>query len=97
MRSSDKWAIYFKLEHEVTTKIRRYLNDRSIRHFFEHDGWISCNDIDTSDLKTYIKQETGYDLNFGYTCIDRSLSDPMINHSDEKSVGDRSINKNRIS
>jgi hypothetical protein len=79
LSSSDKWNIYFKLEYDITTHIRKYLDMNNIRHFFEHDGWCCSDKIDTDELKKYVMNQSGYDLSFSYEYIDKSDYDFLSN------------------
>jgi hypothetical protein len=60
--SRDKWNIYFRLECEVMTSIRKYINTNQLKCFLEHDGW-SCQDkINIEQLMIHINNDTGYDV-----------------------------------
>jgi len=60
--SSDRWRIYFYLECLVMTHIRRYLSDKHIRFFNEHDGWCSDTAIDIAELTQVVYEQTGFQL-----------------------------------
>jgi hypothetical protein len=68
IRSSERWQVYFRLESEVMTCIRLYLNRNQIRSFNEHDGWCSDKPVDLVELTEHVYQTTGFKLEFDYVC-----------------------------
>lgn len=64
--SKQKWNIYFELERVILNSVRDYLNESSVRHFLEHDGWSSEKELDIESLRTYIWNKTEYEVEIEY-------------------------------
>jgi hypothetical protein len=60
--SRDKWNIYFRLECEVMTSIRKYITDNKLQCFLEHDGWVCKSQIDTEKLTQWVRNDTKFDV-----------------------------------
>jgi len=63
----QKWNVYFELERQIIDQVRVYLNDKSNKHFLIHDGWTCEREVDRDDLRDYLRDKTGYEINFDYT------------------------------
>lgn len=61
---TDKAAFYRELENQVITVARVYLEDKNIKYFLEHDGFITDAPVDLDDLQQAIKHVEGFDLKF---------------------------------
>lgn len=64
--SRQKWNVYFELERQVINSIRNFLDMNSYRYFLEHDGWSCDKEINQNDLRTHVRNHTGFDLVFEY-------------------------------
>jgi len=64
INSRQKWRLYFELERQVVESIRTYLDQRSIRYFLIHDGFSCDTQIDQQDLRDYVRNQCGFDLEF---------------------------------
>jgi hypothetical protein len=64
--SSQKWHIYSLLEHKAAVLTRTYLRGHNINYFWIHDGWTSDQQIDKSDLETYLRTHTNMQLSITY-------------------------------
>jgi ribose 5-phosphate isomerase RpiB len=75
----DKWHIYFKLECEVMTCIRKFIsNNNQLKCFLEHDGWVCNQELDTISLNQYILEQTGFDVKLDLVIHkDKSSEDSM--------------------
>jgi len=60
----QKTALYRKLERQVLEVIKRYLSERNIKFYTEHDGWSSDKEIDVNELSDYVRDHTGFVLEF---------------------------------
>lgn len=67
--SKRKWHIYFEQERLVMDNVRHYLTSNNIQYFNEHDGWSSNKKVDIQELRKYVSNQTGYDINFELTEI----------------------------
>jgi hypothetical protein len=54
--------LYFQLERKVLNSIRTFMSGK-ICHCM-HDGFFTNQQIDMEKLRSFIKQETGYEVNF---------------------------------
>jgi len=72
LSARDKWNIYFQEELRVMRSTHRYLSDRGITYFHEHDGWRSRESVDVRELKLHIHKQTGYWLDFDETIFETS-------------------------
>lgn len=72
--SRQKWGVYFDLERQVLNAIRVYLKKTNNKFFTEHDGWACEKQVDLIDLQRYIKDATGFSVNFS----EELLSDPSL-------------------
>jgi len=76
--SRQKWNVYFELERVILDSVRSYLDDKSIKYFLEHDGW-SCNtELDIEELKSYVKKQTSYEVNFEHLNLNNILLYPSV-------------------
>lgn len=60
--SRHKSDVYRELEQQVIKSVRTYLNKTKNKGLLEHDGWVTCDVIDITELRTYVRSMTGYDL-----------------------------------
>jgi hypothetical protein len=60
----QKTALYRKLERQVLDVIKQYLSERNIKFYTEHDGWSSDKQIDLCELSDYVRDQTGFVLEF---------------------------------
>ena len=58
----DKSDVYRELEQVVIKSVRTYLNKTKNKGLLEHDGWTTCEAIDITELRTYVRSTTGYDI-----------------------------------
>jgi hypothetical protein len=42
--------------------VNKYLTKTKNKGLMQHDGWTTCDVIDISELRTYVRSMTGYDL-----------------------------------
>lgn len=63
INSKQKWNRYFELERTVLNAVRKWLNANGIKHFAEHDGWATQEDVDLQSLQQYVLDTTGYSIN----------------------------------
>jgi hypothetical protein len=63
INSKEKWSIYFSLERRVLNEVAKYLRNKNIGHFLEHDGWSAVKDLDLVELTSVIKSTTGFNIN----------------------------------
>ena len=50
----------------MINQIRDYLDRTSVRYFLVHDGWYSDKEINRDELKQFVYERTGFNLNFDY-------------------------------
>jgi len=60
----EKWLRYFELERTCMTPVIKYMKLNNIKYFLEHDGWTCDREIDIDELKTCVRNQTGFDVNF---------------------------------
>jgi hypothetical protein len=65
----QKTALYRELERRVLDQVTNYLTETNNRYFLEHDGWTTALLIDIDSLRNYIKNNTGFDLEFDYESL----------------------------
>lgn len=65
--SKNKWSLYFKLERRVLDAMVLYLNQTGNEHFTEHDGFRSRSPVDVSSMQTFVKNQTGYEIEINST------------------------------
>lgn len=56
----DKSALYRELEDQVGRVIRKYLKRNCVRVLWIHDGWCSDKVIDTNELCSEVRRQTGF-------------------------------------
>lgn len=56
----DKSDVYRELEELVLREIQRYLVRTNNRGLLEHDGWTCCDVVDTTELRSLVRSNTGY-------------------------------------
>lgn len=56
----DKSKLYRDLESQVGRVIRRYLKRHSVRHLWIHDGWCCDKVLDTRELCSEVRRQTGF-------------------------------------
>lgn len=60
--SKDKSDVYMILEKQVMRYVKKFLKrDKNIA-FYEHDGWSCKKVIDVMSLRSYIRSNTGYQI-----------------------------------
>ncbi|MDN4590832.1 hypothetical protein DBA29_20335 [Xenophilus aerolatus] len=74
-KGAVRWNIYFTAERTVLNSIVRYLDEKGLQFFTEHDGFRSSGEVDTDELSGWIKDKTGYDLQ-----IEREEETPLEQH-----------------
>ena len=76
--SRQKWHLYFELERQVINSVRTYMEERNIKYFLIHDGW-SCNrEIDLDELNVYVRNMTGFDLQFDHSKTSNIQTYPSV-------------------
>jgi hypothetical protein len=60
--SKQKWNLYFALEMQVLTSITDYLNLTGNKFFTEHDGWCCEREVDQIQLRDFVRDKTGFDI-----------------------------------
>jgi hypothetical protein len=65
----QKTALYRELERVVLDQVTNYLIETDNKYFLEHDGWTTAQPVDTDSLRNYIKNNTGFDLEFDYESL----------------------------
>lgn len=67
LTTKEKAAEYFKLEKLIMDSVEKFIKkDKTNKYFKEHDGWRCIYPLDLNYLKSYIKNQTGYDVNISY-------------------------------
>jgi len=66
VNSRQKWGLYFDLERSVIMSVRTYLEERSVRYFLIHDGFSCDVEIDHNDLRDFVRNQCGFDLEFEF-------------------------------
>jgi len=67
MTSKQKWQRYFELERCCLSAIRQYLDQTNNLYFLEHDGWTSQQQVNLEELEVFVRNTTGFELNFELT------------------------------
>jgi len=65
----QKTSLYRDLERTVLDQVMMYLIETNNRYFLEHDGWTTADLVDIDSLRNYIKNNTGFDLEFDYELL----------------------------
>ena len=65
----QKTALYRDLERRVREPIEMYLKQTRNQFYLEHDGWACADQVDTSSLRTFVKQHSGFDIDLDYQCL----------------------------
>lgn len=60
--SRQKWGVYFQLECDVITSIKKYIKEKQLKCFLEHDGWVCEQELDQQELLEWVRQQTGYEI-----------------------------------
>lgn len=63
----DKSQVYRSLERQVMDSVYKFLKKEKNKFFKEHDGFTCENLIDQNSLRTYVRNQTGYVVDFDYT------------------------------
>jgi len=80
----DKWHIYFRLECEVMTSIRKFISSNNqLKCFLEHDGWVCNQELDTNKLNLFVLEETGFDVK-----LDLVIHNSNINGSNQEDTSE---------
>ena len=66
LSAKDKSKTYRELEELVLKEIQRYLVRTNNRGLLEHDGWTCMNAIDMNELRSLVRSNTGYKLEFDW-------------------------------
>lgn len=74
LSSKQKWNRYFELEREVLNAVRAYLRETGNKHFLEHDGWATEQEVDQAALIAYVKKTTGLSIALDYTLIEAAAA-----------------------
>ena len=69
LNSKQKWGLYFDLERKVLNAVRKYLDQKEIKYFLEHDGWTTNEELNMNELTTFIEQETGFMIQLDYKLV----------------------------
>lgn len=67
LNGRDKSSVYRSLERQVMDAVYKFLKLDKNKFFKEHDGFTCEHLIDQTSLRRYVKQETGYVVDFDYT------------------------------
>ncbi len=59
---TGKWDLYYRLERRVLESVRTYLTATDNKHFCEHDGWATVQEIDVDDIQRYVSNDIGYSV-----------------------------------
>lgn len=68
--SKQKSEVYFMLEGVVVKLYRKFLKNNGIKSFMIHDGFVTNKLVDTYELKKYIFEESGFEVEFEHKIID---------------------------
>jgi hypothetical protein len=63
----DKSAVYRRLERSVMDSVYKFLKKDKNKFFKEHDGFTCEVVIDQESLRRYVREQTGYVIDFDYT------------------------------
>jgi hypothetical protein len=63
----DKSAVYRSLEKTVMDSVYKFLKKNKNKFFKEHDGFTCEEVIDQNSLRRYVKEQTGFVVDFDYT------------------------------
>lgn len=63
----DKSQVYRTLERTVMDSVYKFLKKEKNKFFKEHDGFTCENLIDQTALRNYVKNQTGFIVDFDYT------------------------------
>jgi hypothetical protein len=66
--SKRKSSLYRDLERQVLDSVRVYLDQRGIKYFCEHDGWSTDQEVNLSELKQHIANQTGFEIDIEQSC-----------------------------
>mgnify|MGYP003643641362 CR=1 FL=1 len=66
----QKTALYRILERRVLNSVELYLKETNNRYYLEHDGWTTANEIDRNSLQEFVRNQTGFDIEFDYEMLD---------------------------
>jgi len=58
----QKTALYRDLERVILDSVSDFLNQTDNQFFAEHDGWTSKQEVDITALISYIRAQTGYQI-----------------------------------
>lgn len=64
LSSKQKWFEYFRCERQVLDSVVAYMKRTGNQYFLEHDGWSSLDPIDLDDLKSWVRTQTAFDVEF---------------------------------
>lgn len=62
LNAKRKWGRYFELERTVMNSVRVYM--KSVKCFYEHDGFKSKEQVDVAALSEHVLQQTGFTVTF---------------------------------
>ncbi|TYC53978.1 hypothetical protein ETQ85_20545 [Zoogloea oleivorans] len=64
LTSRHKWRVYFYQERKILNAVLKFCDEKSIKIFAEHDGFVSNLPVNTNDLSDFVVLETGYRVKF---------------------------------
>ncbi|CAB5207099.1 hypothetical protein UFOVP180_26 [uncultured Caudovirales phage] len=70
VNGKQKSALYRDLERGVLDSVRTYLNNTDNKHLAEHDGWSCQKEIDIEELSSYVKTQTGFEIEIEFEVIE---------------------------
>jgi hypothetical protein len=62
INGKQKTGLYRDLERGVLDSVRTYLNEKENKHLAEHDGWSCQREIDIAELSSYVRNQTGFEI-----------------------------------
>jgi len=65
--SSQKSDKYRQLERQVIKVVEKYLKKHNNKCFFEHDGWTCETAVDLIELRTCVRTQTGFEIEFDWS------------------------------
>lgn len=69
MTCRQKSMIYFQLEEQVRLSVKRFMSQRGIHMFPEHDGWRTNEIYDIDQLKVFVRRETGFIIKIAWEVL----------------------------
>lgn len=72
LNSKRRWAVYFQLERQVLNQVREYLKSTGNKHFLEHDGWNTQQEVNQQELIDFVKNKTGFQISIKQEKLDKN-------------------------